>query len=150
MRAIIQRVASASVAVDGATLGSIDHGLLVLLGVQAGDTVADLEWLVGKVARLRIFADAAGRMNADVREAGGRVLVVSQFTLHASTRKGNRPSFLAAAAPDAAEALYQQFLSALEAALGQPVGRGRFGADMQVSLVNDGPVTVMIDSRLRE
>jgi D-tyrosyl-tRNA(Tyr) deacylase len=150
MRAVVQRVASASVSVEGQTVGEIGRGLLVLLGVAAGDTADDGTWLARKVAALRIFADADDKMNLAVGEAGGRVLVVSQFTLIASTRKGSRPSFNDSAKPDVAVPLYEDFVRQLEAALGQPVATGRFGAMMQVTLVNDGPVTLVLDSRLRE
>jgi D-tyrosyl-tRNA(Tyr) deacylase len=150
MRVVIQRVARAAVSIGGEVRSGIGPGLLVLLGVQQGDSAADLHWLVGKVARLRLFADAQGKMNQDLRQARAGMLVISQFTLHASTRKGNRPSFLEAAAPAVAKPLYDEFVALLEAELGQTVGRGVFGADMQVELVNDGPVTVMLDSRLRE
>lgn len=150
MRAVILRVASAAVSIDGSIVGQIGCGLLVLLGIEQGDNAGDLAWLSAKVARLRVFPDEAGKINRDLRQAAAAMLVVSQFTLHASTRKGNRPSFTQAAAPAAAEALYQEFLTAMEVHLGRPVERGRFGADMQVSLVNDGPVTLIIDSRLRE
>jgi D-tyrosyl-tRNA(Tyr) deacylase len=124
--------------------------LLVLLGIEQGDTAADVEWLAPKVARLRIFPDAEGRMNLAAAEAGAGAIVVSQFTLHASTRKGNRPSFIRAARPEQSESLCEAFAVALEAELGASVGRGRFAADMKVALVNDGPVTIVIDTRLRE
>ncbi len=150
MRAVIQRVASASVTIDGAVTGAIDRGLLVLIGVARGDNESDAEWLAGKIAALRIFEDDAGRMNRSVAEAAGGLLVVSQFTLLASTRKGARPSFNDAAPPDVAIPLYESFLRHATAALGHPVASGRFGALMQVALVNDGPVTLVIDSRLRE
>lgn len=150
MRAVIQRVASASVLIDGETVSEIERGLLVLLGVATGDTADDSAWLARKVAALRIFADADDKMNLAVGEAGGRVLVVSQFTLIARTRKGSRPSFNDSAKPDVAIPLYEDFVRQLEAALGQPVATGRFGAMMQVALVNDGPVTLVLDSRLRE
>ncbi len=150
MRAVVQRVASASVSIDGQTVGEIGCGLLVLLGVANGDTADDADWLARKVAALRIFADAGDKMNLAVAEAGGRVLVVSQFTLIASTRKGSRPSFNDSAKPDLAIPLYEGFVRQLESVLGQPVATGRFGARMQVALVNDGPVTLMLDSRLRE
>lgn len=150
MRAVIQRVLEASVTVDGATISSIGTGLLVLLGVENGDGAEDVEWLAGKVRRMRIFADDEGKMNRDVTGAGGGILVVSQFTLHASTKKGNRPSFLRAASPDVSEPLYREFCEALERETGSPAGRGIFGADMRVALVNDGPVTILIDSRNRE
>jgi D-tyrosyl-tRNA(Tyr) deacylase len=150
MRAVIQRVAHASVAVDGQEVSRIGPGLLVLLGVAAGDDAADVDWLAGKIARMRIFGDADGKMNLSLMETGGGALVISQFTLHASTRKGNRPSFIAAAAPDAADPLYQAFCTAMGGLLGRDVARGVFAADMKVSLLNDGPVTVVIDSRARE
>jgi D-aminoacyl-tRNA deacylase len=150
MRAVIQRVSEAHVSIAGAVRDQIGAGLLVLVAAEEGDTPDDLEWLSGKIARLRIFHDEAGLMNRSVLEAGGAVMVVSQFTLLASTRKGNRPSFLRSARPEAAIPLYEQFLARLEAHLGQPVARGEFGADMQVGLMNDGPVTLIIDSRQRE
>jgi D-tyrosyl-tRNA(Tyr) deacylase len=150
MRVVIQRVLNASVEVDGVIASQIAAGLLILLGVEQGDAREDIEWLSGKVARLRIFPDDVGKMNRSVVEADGEVLVVSQFTLHASTKKGNRPSFLSAAAPEISEPLYATFCDALQRELGKPVGRGIFGADMKVSLVNEGPVTILIDSRARE
>jgi D-tyrosyl-tRNA(Tyr) deacylase len=150
MRALVQRVTSARVTVDGRVCGHIGTGLLVLLGIGSGDTSEDLEWLCGKVARLRLFPDAEGVMNRDVCEANGDVLLVSQFTLYASTVKGNRPSYIRAARPGEAQPLYLRAKTLLEALLGRPVATGEFGADMQVHLVNDGPVTIMIDSRSRE
>ena len=150
MRAVIQRVERADVTIDGESVAAIGAGLAVLLGVETGDGAADAEWLAEKIVRMRIFADDEGRMNRSVQEVGGGVLVVSQFTLHASTQKGNRPSFLAAARPEEAVPLYERFLAAVEAVLGRPVPRGVFGADMRVSLVNDGPVTILVDSRRRE
>jgi len=150
MRAVIQRVERADVAIDGRSVAAIGPGLAVLVGVETGDAVADADWLAEKIVRMRIFADAEGRMNRSVQEAAGDVLVVSQFTLHASTQKGNRPSFLAAARPEEAVPLYERFIAAVEAALDRPVPRGVFGADMRVSLVNDGPVTILVDSRRRE
>lgn len=150
MRVVVQRVSEASVKVDGQTVAAMRHGLLILLGVEHGDSLADLEWLVPKVAKLRIFSDAEGKMNLSAADTGAEAIVVSQFTLHASTRKGNRPSFIRAARPVEGESLCEAFAAALEAELGVPVGRGRFGADMKVALVNDGPVTIVIDSRLRE
>ncbi|MGC3989656.1 MAG: D-aminoacyl-tRNA deacylase [Chthoniobacteraceae bacterium] len=150
MRVVIQRVSRASVTIFGQVRSSIERGLLVLLGVEAADGAEDIEWLAGKIAKLRIFADAAGQMNLSVAEAGGDVLVVSQFTLFAATKKGNRPSFIRAAPPEQAIPLYEQFLAKLEAELQRPVGRGEFGADMQVELVNDGPVTIWMDSKSRE
>lgn len=150
MRAVLQRVLEASVTVDGGRVSEIGPGLLVLLGVEEGDGAEDVGWLAPKVARMRIFSDDEGKMNRSVQEAGGGVIVVSQFTLHASTKKGNRPSFLRSAAPAVSEPLYETFCEALEAELGKPVGRGIFGADMKVALVNDGPVTILIDSRQKE
>ena len=150
MRALIQRVTRASVAIDGRIVGEIAAGLLVLVGVETDDTAADADWLAAKIAGLRILADDAGKMNRSVRETDGGVLVISQFTLHADTAKGNRPSFLRAARPEEAIPLYERFIARLEADLGRPVPRGVFGADMQVSLVNNGPVTIPIDSRRRE
>ena len=149
MRAIVQRVREACVTVDGRSVGRIDRGILVLVGVETGDTPADVAWLAGKIARLRIFPDDAGRMNRDLTEAGGAALVVSQFTLLADVRRGNRPSFVQAAGPEEAIPLYEAFLGELSAAVGRPVARGVFGADMLVSLVNDGPVTIPLDSRHR-
>ena len=150
MRAVIQRVSEASVSIEGRRQSSIGRGLLVLLGVEDGDTDEDIEWLAGKVARLRVFPDAQGVMNLAVGEVGGEVLVVSQFTLLASTRKGNRPSYSRAAPPETARPLYERFVAALSQQLRIPVATGQFGAMMQVHLVNDGPVTILIDSRLRE
>lgn len=150
MRAIVQRVSEADVTIAGAVVGRIGRGLLVLVGVETGDTAADVSWLATKVVQLRIFADETGKMNRDVREAEGGVLVVSQFTLHASTKKGNRPSFLRAARPEEAVPLYESFLAAVERETGRPPARGVFAADMLVRLVNDGPVTIPIDSRNRE
>lgn len=150
MRAVIQRVSDARVSIAGTVRDQIGAGLLVLVAAEEGDTPDDLEWLSGKIARLRIFSDEAGLMNRSVGEAGGEVMVISQFTLLASTRKGNRPSFLRSAKPETAIPLYEQFLNRLETDLGRRVARGEFGADMQISLVNDGPVTLIIDSRQRE
>ena len=150
MRAVVQRTTGAEVAIAGAVSGRIGRGLVVLVGVEAGDAAADADWLARKVASLRIFADDAGKMNRDVREVGGEALVVSQFTLHASTKKGNRPSFVRAARPEEAVPLYERFCATLDAELGRPSARGVFAADMQVRLVNDGPVTIVIDSRQPE
>jgi len=150
MRIILQRVSTASVTIEGKVHGQIGAGLLVLLGVAQGDTVEDGEWLAQKIAKLRIFPDDAGQMNRSVADIGGGVLVVSQFTLFASTRKGTRPSFNAAGAPELAATLYDNFIRQLEAVLGRSVATGRFGAMMQVALVNDGPVTLIIDSKVRE
>jgi D-tyrosyl-tRNA(Tyr) deacylase len=150
MRAVIQRVLEASVEIEGRTISRISGGLLILLGVEDCDTLEDVSWLGGKVAKLRIFSDPEGKMNQSVIDADGEIIVVSQFTLHASTKKGNRPSFLKSAAPAVSEPLYEQFCAALERETAKPVGRGIFGADMKVALVNDGPVTILIDSRARE
>ena len=150
MRALIQRSLNASVSIAGTVTGSITHGLVVLLGVEHEDTPEDAVWLAGKVAQMRIFSDAEGRMNLGVKEVAGGILVVSQFTLHASTKKGNRPSFIRAARPEQAIPLYEQFMTALEAETGTKVERGIFGADMKVALLNDGPVTIVIDSKARE
>ena len=150
MRAVIQRVERASVRVKDAIISQIDRGLLLFLGVEPADSRDDILWLAGKTARLRIFSDENGAMNLSVRDVSGELLVVSQFTLFASTRKGNRPSFLAAAAPDQANKLYEEFCRELESEAARPVLRGIFGADMQISLVNDGPVTIYIDTKNKE
>lgn len=150
MRIVIQRVAHASVSIGGEPFSSIGRGMMVLVGVEDGDTDDDAAWLASKTAALRIFDDEAGVMNRSVADTGGEVLAVSQFTLTASTRKGNRPSYIRAAGHDTAVPLYERYCSLLETTLGRPVRRGRFGADMAVELLNDGPVTIIIDSRLRE
>lgn len=150
MRAVIQRVLEASVSIDQTKVAAIGQGLLILLGVEEIDDSSDVDWLVGKISRMRIFDDGEGKMNLSVIDIGGEVMVVSQFTLHASTKKGNRPSFIRAAAPAISEPLYGQFCAAIEKEIGKSVGRGVFGGDMKVSLVNDGPVTISIDSRARE
>jgi D-tyrosyl-tRNA(Tyr) deacylase len=147
MRAVIQRVTKASVSIEGRINGQIGTGLLVLVGVTHTDTRADVDWLAGKVVHLRIFDDAAGVMNLSVKDIGGDILVISQFTLHAATKKGNRPSYILAAKPELAIPLYEAFLGSVEAELGKPVQSGIFGADMKVELLNDGPVTIMMDSR---
>lgn len=150
MRAVIQRVASASVAIGGQTKTTIDRGLLVLLAIEAADTGDDIEWLSGKIVRLRIFDDPHGVMNCSVQESKGEVLLVSQFTLFASTKKGNRPSYSRSARPEIAVPLYENFIARLTQDLGRPIQTGEFGAEMQVSLINDGPVTLLIDSKARE
>jgi D-tyrosyl-tRNA(Tyr) deacylase len=150
MRAVVQRVSEAGVTVGGDVVGRIGRGLLVLVGVEQGDAAADADWLAAKIAALRIFADAEGRMNLAVHEVGGETLVVSQFTLLAETARGHRPSFVRAARPEEAVPLYERFAEALGAAVGKPAERGVFAADMRVALVNDGPVTICIDSRRRE
>ena len=149
MRLVIQRVCRASVAIKGEAVSEIGNGLLVLVGVETGDTEEDMRWLVGKTAGLRIFNDENGVMNRSVVDVGGEVLAVSQFTLTASTRRGNRPSYIRAAGHDVAVPLYEKYCDEVSAAIGT-VGKGIFGADMQVSLTNDGPVTIIIDSRIRE
>ena len=150
MRVVIQRVSSASVTVEGRTVGVVGNGLLVLAGIVAADTAADGEWLARKICQLRIFADDSGHMNRSAVDCAGGILLVSQFTLHASTQKGSRPSFNAAARPEQARPLYDIFAGQLTSELGRPVATGEFGAMMQVALVNDGPVTIIIDSKLRE
>ena len=150
MRVVIQRVLEASVSIGGKVTAAIGPGLMILLGICEEDGREDIEWLVRKIAGLRVFDDADGVMNVDVRDAGGSALVVSQFTLMASTKKGNRPSYIRAARPEVAIPLYEQFCAALSDALGHPVPTGTFGADMQVSLVNDGPVTICIDTKAKE
>lgn len=150
MRVVIQRVSEGAVAIAGREVGRIDTGLVVLVGVETGDGPADAAWLAGKIAALRIFPDEAGKMNRSVCELGGGLLVVSQFTLHAATARGNRPGFTRAAKPEEAIPLYEAFLADLERETGRRPERGVFAADMQVSLVNDGPVTILIDSRARE
>lgn len=150
MRALVQRVSDASVTVDGRTTGAIGAGLLVLVGITDGDSAEDRDWLVRKIVQLRVFDDDAGVMNRSVVETRGEVLAVSQFTLYASTRKGNRPSYTAAARPEVAEPAFAEVVAALATALGRPVPTGVFGAHMTVRLTNDGPVTLWLDSRARE
>lgn len=150
MRAVIQRTARCEVRIDGATVGRIGRGMLVLLGIEAADTQEDIDWLCGKIARLRIFDDADGVMNLDINQSSGDVLVVSQFTLYASTRKGNRPSYIRSAPEPVSRPMYEKFVASLESLLGRKVETGRFGADMKVELVNDGPVTICIDTKNRE
>jgi D-tyrosyl-tRNA(Tyr) deacylase len=147
MIAVVQRVSESSVTIDGAVRASIGKGLLVLVGIEAADGAEDIDWLSAKIVNLRIFNDASGVMNISVRDEGGDLLVISQFTLHASTKKGNRPSYIKAAKPDVAVPLYEQFIQALEARMEKKVFTGEFGADMQVQLVNDGPVTILIDTK---
>lgn len=147
MRTVIQRVTSSSVSINGETVGSIGRGLMILLGITPEDTREDADWLVGKISRLRVFDDADGVMNLSLQDIGGEALVVSQFTLMASYRKGNRPSYIRAARPETAIPLYEYFVGQLKQALGRDIPTGRFGADMQVSLVNDGPVTIVMDSK---
>jgi D-tyrosyl-tRNA(Tyr) deacylase len=150
MRALIQRVSAASVTINGLIFSRIGLGLLILLGIEEADDEKDIEWLAGKIIRLRIFDDDQGVMNRPVTDASGDILLVSQFTLHASTKKGNRPSYIRAARPETAIPLYEKFGDKLGQLLGKPVQTGEFGAYMQVELTNDGPVTIMIDSKTRE
>ncbi len=150
MRVVIQRVTEASVTIGGALKSAIGRGLLILVGIEEIDTREDAEWLAGKVVRQRIFDDEAGQMNRSIQDVSGEILVISQFTLHASTKKGNRPSYMRAARPETAIPLYETFVCALAAELGKPVKIGEFGAMMSVALVNDGPVTITMDSRVRE
>lgn len=150
MRIVIQRVTRASVTIDGEVVGKIGAGLMVLVGVREGDTEADMKWLAQKAVNLRIFDDENGVMNRSVLDAGGEVLSVSQFTLNASTKKGNRPSYIHAAGHDLAVPLYEAYCAEVSRLMGRDVQRGRFGANMQVELVNDGPVTIIIDSLLKE
>ena len=150
MRAVIQRVAHASVTVNSQIKGKIERGLVVLLAIEEADAPQDIEWLSGKIVSLRIFDDESGEMNRSVQEVGGGILLVSQFTLFASTKKGNRPSYLRSARPDLAVPLYEKFIARLAQDFGKPVQTGEFGAMMVVSLANDGPVTIIIDSKVRE
>lgn len=150
MRAILQRASKASVTVAGDVISEIGPGFLILLGIEEADRQEDITWLVGKISKMRVFDDEAGKMNLSLQDIQGTALVVSQFTLHASTKKGNRPSFIKAARPEHAEPLYEAFCVALTNELTGPVGRGSFGAMMQVALINDGPVTITIDSQNRE
>jgi D-tyrosyl-tRNA(Tyr) deacylase len=150
MRALLQRVSEASVTINQTIKGAISQGLLVLLAVEEGDGDEDVEWLSGKIVRLRIFNDAGGTMNCSVQDVGGGILLVSQFTLFASTKKGNRPSYSRSARPEIAIPVYERFAARLQQDLGRPIQTGEFGADMAVRLVNDGPVTLLIDSKARE
>jgi D-tyrosyl-tRNA(Tyr) deacylase len=150
MRVVIQRVSHASVTIDGRIKGAIQGGLLVLVGIEDADTADDAAWLSGKTVNLRIFNDEAGVMNRSVKETGGDILLISQFTLHASTKKGNRPSYIRASKPEQAIPLYKQMIGCLETELGKTIFTGEFGADMKVELLNDGPVTIWIDSKARD
>jgi len=150
MKLVIQRVSQASVTIDGEVTGAINEGLLLLAGIAADDTEEDLQWLSRKTVQLRIFNDEAGKMNKSLQDVDGNILLISQFTLHASTKKGNRPSYIAAAPPEIAVPLYERFIQFLTTDLGKPIQTGIFGADMKVSLLNDGPVTIIIDSKNRE
>lgn len=150
MRTVLQRVSKASVTVDGKVISSIENGLLVLLGIEDADTHEDIDWLTNKIVNLRIFNDDNGVMNCSVQDVDGDIIVVSQFTLHAQTKKGNRPSYIRAAKPDFAVPTYEQFVEVLEQKSGKKVGTGIFGADMKVELLNDGPVTISIDTKNKE
>jgi len=150
MRAVIQRVSKASVSINEKVYGQIRHGLLILLGIEETDGKDDIEWLSGKIIRLRIFPDDQGIMNKSITESDGDILLISQFTLHASTKKGNRPSYIKAARPDIAIPLYEAFIKQLEEDLGKDIETGEFGAMMDISLVNSGPVTIIIDSKTKE
>jgi D-tyrosyl-tRNA(Tyr) deacylase len=150
MRAVIQRVSRASVTIEGMIRSSIGDGLLILVGFEDADNTEDIEWLCGKIVNLRIFNDEQGVMNKSVLETGGDILLVSQFTLHASTKKGNRPSYIRASKPDIAIPLYEQTIKSLTTQLGKPIGTGEFGADMKVELLNDGPVTILFDTKNKE
>lgn len=150
MRVVLQRVSEASVTIDGQKKAEIGHGLLILVGIEDADSTEDIAWLVPKIAKLRIFPDETGVMNLSVQDTGGEIIVVSQFTLHASTKKGNRPSYIYAARPEVAIPLYEQFVDAIRAEINSKVQTGEFGADMKVALTNDGPVTIFIDSKNRE
>lgn len=150
MRAVLQRVSKASVVIDGNMRSSIEKGILILLGIENDDTQEDIEWLSKKITRLRIFDDRDGIMNLSVADAEGEILLVSQFTLHASTKKGNRPSYVKAAKPDFAIPMYEGFIAQIEKDLGKSVKTGEFGANMQVELLNDGPVTIIIDTQNKE
>lgn len=150
MKVVLQRVSKASVTIEGKVKSEIKQGLLILLGIEEEDSEEDIKWLCGKIAKMRIFNDANGVMNDSLLDVNGDAVVVSQFTLHASTKKGNRPSYIKAAKPDVAIPLYEKFVKRLEHEIGKPVGTGEFGADMKVSLLNDGPVTIIVDSKNRE
>lgn len=150
MRVVIQRVSEASVTIDQHVHGQIGVGLMVLVGIEDADTIEDIQWLSNKIINLRIFNDANGVMNCSVKDVNGDLLLVSQFTLHASTKKGNRPSYIKASKPDIAIPLYEQFKKAIAQELGKPIQTGVFGADMKVALINDGPVTILIDSKNKE
>ena len=150
MRAVVQRVSEASVTIDGKVKSAIEKGLLILLGIEEADTIEDITWLVSKISHLRIFNDSNDVMNLSIREIAGEVIIVSQFTLHASTKKGNRPSYIKAAKPVTAIPLYESFIKEMGKELEKPVKTGEFGADMKVKLINDGPVTIIIDSKNKE
>ena len=150
MKAVIQRAKNANVSISGEVAGEIAHGLVILLGIEASDSQEDIDWLCRKIANMRIFDDPEGVMNLSLTDIAGQALVISQFTLQASTKKGNRPSYMKAAKPEISEPLYQQFVSSLNTLIASPCATGRFGADMQVTLTNDGPVTIIIDTKNKE
>ena len=150
MRIVIQKVKEASVSVENKTISSIKKGLLILVGIENADTQEDINYLVKKVVQLRVFGDENGVMNLSVKDVGGDIIVVSQFTLHANTKKGNRPSYIRAAKPDFSIPMYENFIAEMESALGKKVGTGKFGAKMDVALINDGPVTIIIDSKQKD
>ena len=150
MRLVIQRVTEASVVVEGAVIGAIQNGLMILVGIEDADTQEDIDWLAGKATNLRIFDDAEGVMNLSVKDIGGDILLISQFTLHASIKKGNRPSYINASKPPIAVPLYESMIKTLEKEMGKPIQTGKFGADMKVSLLNNGPVTIIMDSKNKD
>ena len=150
MRVVIQRVSEASVKIEGKIVSAIKKGILILVGIEDSDLQEDIEWLSAKITQLRIFDDENGVMNLSVKDIEGEILIVSQFTLHASTKKGNRPSYIRASKPDFAIPMYEKFIATIETILGRKVGTGRFGAMMEVALVNDGPVTIIIDSKQKD
>ena len=150
MRVVVQRVSEASVSINEKIVGSINNGYMILVGIEKNDTTEDCDWLCKKIASLRVFSDAEGKMNLSINQINGECLVVSQFTLHASTKKGNRPSFIRAGHPDLAIPMYENFIAQLQTLLTSPVKAGKFGADMQVKLTNSGPVTIIMDSKVRE
>ena len=150
MRAVIQKVSHASITIDNDQTKQIGHGLVILLGIETSDDLGDIQWLSGKISRLRIFNDQEGVMNLSVRDVGGEIMIVSQFTLHASTKKGNRPSYIKAAPPEIAIPLYEDFIGQMEQDLGKTIVTGEFGAYMQVNLTNDGPITISIDTKNKE
>ena len=150
MKVVIQRVSEASVTIDNSVKSAINKGYMILLGIEEADSAEDIDWLSKKIIGLRIFSDAEGKMNLDIKEVNGDILLISQFTLHAQTKKGNRPSYIKAARPEQAIPLYEQFIKQLGVEFGKPIFTGEFGADMKVTLVNDGPVTIIIDSKNKE
>ncbi len=150
MKVVVQRVLEASVRINNLIEGEIKQGLMILLGIAGNDTSEDIEWLINKILNLRIFSDENERMNKSLLDVNGEILLISQFTLHASTKKGNRPSYIKAAKPEIAKPLYEQFIQKTEQTLGKTIARGVFGADMKVSLINDGPVTIVIDSKNKQ